>query len=61
MVPQCVRCGACVEPFSQCKFYENFSRNLTPEQQTDIASRYDAYNKHKNKVLSLKKKLSKEK
>ena len=43
-VPQCIRCGACVEPFSNCKFYENFSKNLTPEQQTDIMARYDAYN-----------------
>lgn len=54
-VPQCIRCGACVEPFSDCRFYENFSKNLTPEQQTDIMARYDAYNEHRDKVLSLKK------
>lgn len=55
MVPQCVRCGACVEPFSDCKFYDNFSKTLTPEQQTDIMARYDAYNNYRGKVLSLKK------
>ena len=54
-VPQCIRCGACVEPFSNCKFYENFSKNLTPEQQTDIMARYDAYNEYRDEVLSLKK------
>lgn len=54
-VPQCIRCGACVEPFSDCRFYENFSKNLTPEQQTDIMARYDAYNEYRDKVLSLKK------
>lgn len=54
-VPQCVRCGGCVEPFSECTFYDNFSKNLTPEQQTDIMARYDAYNKYRGKVLSLKK------
>ena len=30
-------------------------RILTPEQQTDIMARYDAYNKYRGKVLSLKK------
>ena len=54
-VPQCIRCGACVEPFSDCRFYENFSKNLTPEQQTDIMARYDAYNAYRDRVLSLKK------
>ena len=22
LVPQCIRCGSCVEPFSKCQFYE---------------------------------------
>ena len=52
-VPQCVRCGSCVEPFSECTFYDNFSKNLTLEQQTDIMARYDAYNEYRGKVLSL--------
>ena len=54
-VPQCVRCGSCVEPFSECNLYDNFSKNLTSEQQTDIMARYDAYNEYRGRVLSLKK------
>lgn len=54
-VPQCVRCGGCVEPFSNCKFYENFSKNLTLEQQINIMERYDAYNEYRDKIKSLKK------
>lgn len=53
--PQCVRCGGCVEPFSECNYYDNFSKNLTSEQQTDIMARYDAYNEYRGRVLSLKK------
>lgn len=51
MVPQCVRCGACVEPFSNCKFYDNFSKGLNEEEQKDIIKRYDAYNNYKKKIL----------
>lgn len=54
-VPQCVRCGACVEPFSKCSFYDKFSEDLTQEEQTNIMARYDAYNTRRQKVLSLKK------
>nr|DAK84724.1 MAG TPA: Thymidylate synthase thyX [Caudoviricetes sp.] len=55
LVPQCIRCGSCVEPFGSCTFYDKFSKNLTPEQQTDIMKRYDAYNEYRSKILSLKK------
>lgn len=44
-VPQCVRCGSCIEPFSDCKFYDNFARNLSDDSKTQIIKRYDAYNK----------------
>mgnify|MGYP007080848156 CR=1 FL=1 len=54
-VPQCIRCGGCIEPFSDCKFYENFSKNLTLEQQINIMARYDAYNEYRDKIKSLKK------
>lgn len=54
-IPQCVRCGGCPEAFSNCRYYENFAKTLTPEQQTDIMARYDAYNEYRDKVLSLKK------
>lgn len=54
-VPQCIRCGACVEPFSNCEFYKQFSKNLTLDQQIDIMKRYDAYNEHREKGLVLSK------
>lgn len=54
-VPQCIRCGGCIEPFSNCKFYENFSKNLTLEQQINIMYRYDAYNGYRDKIKNLKK------
>ncbi len=56
MVPQCVRAGGCCEPFSQCKYYENFARNLTKEEQMDLITRLDKYNEYRDKVLSLTKK-----
>ena len=51
LVPTCVRYGGCNEPFGNCTFYDNFSKNLTMEQQTDIMKRYDAYNEYRDKVL----------
>ena len=48
-VPQCIRCGGCPETFSNCRYYENFAKTLTPEQQTDIMARYDAYNEYREK------------
>lgn len=54
-VPQCVRCGGCVEPFSKCGLYDSIFKNCTPEEQQDIMKRYDKYNEHREKVLSLKK------
>lgn len=51
MVPQCVRCGGCVEPFSNCRFYDNFSKELSEEEQKDVMKRYDAYNNYKRKIL----------
>ena len=46
-VPQCVRCGSCVEPFSQCKFYDNLMKEATLEEQTNIMKRYEYYNKRR--------------
>ena len=51
LVPSCVRYGGCNEPFGNCTFYDNFSKNLTMEQQTNIMKRYDAYNEYRDKVL----------
>lgn len=46
-VPQCIRCGSCVEPFSNCKYYENIMKEATIEEQTNIVKRYDYYNKRR--------------
>lgn len=55
-VPQCVRCGGCVEPFSNCKFYSQLMEGHTLEEQMDVAKRYDIYNEYR---LTKKKKLKK--
>lgn len=54
MAPQCVRCGSCVEPFGNCKFYEKLMEHATREEQMDIAKRYDIYNGYQ-KVLKRRK------
>ena len=54
MIPQCVRCGGCVEPFGECKFYEKLMEGHTLEEQQDIMQRYDIYREYK-KELKLKK------
>lgn len=48
-VPQCVRCGGCVEPFSDCKFYEKLMEGHTLEEQKDVMKRYDIYNEFRRK------------
>ncbi len=49
-VPQCVRCGGCVEPFSDCKFYENLMKDATKEEQMNVMKRYDIYNEKVRKL-----------
>lgn len=49
-VPQCVRCGACVEPFSECQFYEKLMQGRTLEEQQDIMKRFDIYNEFRDNV-----------
>lgn len=44
-VPQCVRCGSCIEPFSECSYYENLMKEATEEEQKNIIKRYDYYNR----------------
>lgn len=55
-VPQCVRCGACVEPFSNCDFYNRLMKKHSIEEQQNIMTRYDIYNEYRNKVKILKDK-----
>lgn len=50
MVPQCVAHGGCVEPFSECKYYENLMKDVPVEDQMDVIKRYNIYHE-KTKVL----------
>lgn len=56
LVPQCVRCGGCVEPFGKCQYYSNVFKDFPPEKQQDVIARYDHYDEYRQKELSLKKK-----
>lgn len=54
-VPQCIRCGGCVEPFSQCHFYDNLMKDVALEEQQDVVKRYDIYNQKVRKLVLEKK------
>ena len=47
-VPQCVRCGGCVE-FKNCGFYDKMMEDSTLEEQKTLKLRYDKYNDFRNK------------
>ena len=46
-VPQCVRCGGCVEPFSNCNYYNKLMEDATLEEHTNLIKRYNYYNKRR--------------
>lgn len=50
-VPQCIRCGGCVEPFSECSFYDNLMKDMSKEDQMDVTRRYDIYNEKVRKLV----------
>lgn len=51
-VPQCVRCGGCVEPFNEnCHYYENLMRDISLSDQMDVMKRYDIYNEKIKKIV----------
>ena len=50
-VPQCIRCGGCVEPFSNCQFYQNLMIDVSLEEQQDVMRRYDIYNEKVRKLV----------
>ena len=54
-VPQCVRSGGCVEPFSNCQFYKKLMEGHTLEEQSDVMKRYDIYNEYAVKQLIRRK------
>lgn len=50
-VPQCIRCGGCVEPFSNCQFYKNLMKDASIDEQQDVMRRYDIYNAKVRKLV----------
>lgn len=56
-VPQCIRCGGCIELFSDCKFFENFAAGLSKEELINLTKRYDAYNEYRQKKLTLEREI----
>lgn len=56
LVPQCVRCGGCVEPFGNCQYYNNTFKDMPIEEQNDVMARYDYYDNQRVKKLILKRK-----
>lgn len=50
-VPQCIRCGGCVEPFSNCQFYKNLMQDVSLTEQQDVMKRYDIYNAKVRKLV----------
>ena len=55
LVPQCVRCGGCVEPFSNCEYYNSMFKDMPLSEQNNVIARYDHYNNKRTKKLELKK------
>lgn len=47
-VPQCIRCGACVEPFGKCTFFDKFAEGLTKEELIDMRTRLNKYNEYRD-------------
>ena len=47
-VPQCIRCGGCIE-FKSCGLYDAVMKDATEEEQKTLKLRYDRYNKFRDK------------
>ncbi len=56
-VPQCIRCGGCVEPFGKCHFYQELMKDVSLEDQMDVMKRYDIYNEKVRKLVLPKEEL----
>ncbi|MEE3418372.1 MAG: hypothetical protein VZQ62_03500 [Methanosphaera sp.] len=55
LVPQCVRCGGCVEPFSNCQYYDSIYDRIPEEARDTVMKRYDIYDKQRVRKLELKR------
>lgn len=41
--PECIRSCSCSEKFGNCKYFENFAKDLSKEELINIETRYDIY------------------
>ena len=55
LVPQCVRCGGCVEPFNNCQYYDSIYDRIPEEARDTVMKRYDIYDKQRVRKLELKR------
>lgn len=55
LVPQCVRCGGCVEPFSNYQYYDSIYDRIPEEARDTVMKRYDIYDKQRVRKLELKR------
>lgn len=55
LVPQCVRCGGCVEPFGNCQYYDSIYDKIPEEARDTVMKRYDIYDKQRVRKLELKR------
>jgi hypothetical protein len=55
LVPQCVRCGGCVEPFGNCQYYDSIYDRIPEEARDTVMKRYDIYDKQRVRKLELKR------
>ena len=55
LVPQCVRCGGCVEPFGNCQYYDSIYDKIPEEARDTVIKRYDIYDKQRVRKLELKR------
>lgn len=60
-VPQCVAHGGCIEPFSNCNFYDKLMIGSSIDEQQDVFKRYDIYNKYVDRMVELGKEYTKRK
>ena len=55
LVPQCVRCGGCVEPFGNCQYYNSIYDGIPEDARDTVMKRYDIYDKQRVRKLELKR------
>ena len=55
LVPQCVHCGGCVEPFGNCQYYDSIYDGIPEEARDTVMKRYDIYDKQRVRKLELKR------